>query len=197
VAFYNTKWDTIRWRMFFRIFFSRFVMGRAGRDPEFFRYVEGSVAARILSRTRHALTALATHDNPFLNFILTGSFGAALPYYARKEHFTRIRNNLDRLELCCGTTDTALKKYNTVFDLFNLSDIFEYMDEMVFGEVAESIIAHATPRARLIYWNMLVPRQVSAGFPEKVTTLTALSDELFLQDKAFFYQAFSTDEVRQ
>src|SRR5688572_8451074 len=40
-AFYATEWDTFRWRLLFKIFFSRFVMGRFGRDPAFFRYVEG------------------------------------------------------------------------------------------------------------------------------------------------------------
>src|SRR6185369_9655062 len=57
-AFYNDEWDTWRWQAMFRLFFSRFVMGRMGRDPSFFRYVEGSVAQRILTRGRHALTAL-------------------------------------------------------------------------------------------------------------------------------------------
>ena len=72
--------------MLFRVFFSRFVMGRLGRDPEFFRYVEGSVSDRILSRTRHALTVLPTHANPFLAYILTGNYGDALPRYLRPEY---------------------------------------------------------------------------------------------------------------
>src|SRR5688500_16524343 len=42
VDFYEKRWDTWRWRAMFRLFFSEFVMGRMGRDPEFFRYVEGS-----------------------------------------------------------------------------------------------------------------------------------------------------------
>src|SRR5262245_23235540 len=42
--FYDTQWDTWRWRLLFRIFFSRAVMGRLGRDPEFFRFVEVDVA---------------------------------------------------------------------------------------------------------------------------------------------------------
>src|SRR5206468_922678 len=40
-AFSNRQWDTCRWRLLFRVFFSRFVMGRVGRDPSFFTYVEG------------------------------------------------------------------------------------------------------------------------------------------------------------
>ena len=62
-------------------------MERLGRDPSFFRYVEGSVAQRILSRTRYALTQLNPHDNPYLQWILTGSHPYALPYALREENF--------------------------------------------------------------------------------------------------------------
>ena len=37
--FYARSWNNLRWRLLFRLFFSRFVMGRMGRDPAFFRYV--------------------------------------------------------------------------------------------------------------------------------------------------------------
>ncbi|MCX6865768.1 MAG: DUF3419 family protein, partial [Verrucomicrobia bacterium] len=56
--FYHEIWNNRRWRWIFRVFFSRTVMGALGRDPAFFRYVEGAVAARILQRTRHALAVL-------------------------------------------------------------------------------------------------------------------------------------------
>ena len=39
--FYDKKWNNWRWRLLFKIFFSRYMMGRHGRDPEFFNYVEG------------------------------------------------------------------------------------------------------------------------------------------------------------
>jgi len=56
-VFYENSWNTWRWRLLFQFFFSRFMMGRLGRDPAFFKYVEGSVADRILTRTRHAAPA--------------------------------------------------------------------------------------------------------------------------------------------
>ena len=73
-------------------------MGRLGRDPSFFRYVEGSVADRILARTRHALTKLNPAENPYLQWILTGHHTTALPYALRPENFEAIRANLHRLE---------------------------------------------------------------------------------------------------
>ncbi|MEO5929249.1 MAG: DUF3419 family protein, partial [Candidatus Kapaibacterium sp.] len=107
VEFYRRRWDTRRWRWMFRLFFSRFVMGRMGRDPEFFRYVEGSVAERILGRVKYALTELPAHDNPYMTYILTGGFGNALPFYARLENFAAIRENLGALRLFRGDLSAA------------------------------------------------------------------------------------------
>ena len=64
--FYDERWDTWRWRLLFRLFFSRTAMGRLGRDPEFFRYVDTDVAGAILRRTRHALRELDPADNPYV-----------------------------------------------------------------------------------------------------------------------------------
>src|SRR5690606_14250173 len=49
-AFFESTWHSWRWRLLFRPFFSRLVMGRLGRDPAFFRCVEGSVAEPIAAR---------------------------------------------------------------------------------------------------------------------------------------------------
>lgn len=192
--FYDERWDTWRWRMIFRIFFSRFVMGKLGRDPEFFRYVEGSVAARILDRVRYALTALPVHDNPYVTYILTGNFGDALPFYARRENFETIRENLGALRLFAGGVDDAMREYDRHFHALNLSDIFEYMDESLFADIARRLLDGCAPGARLAYWNMLVPRRISERFPDTTFHLEHLSKELFARDRAFFYQAFIVDQ---
>ncbi|MDA7881530.1 BtaA family protein, partial [Akkermansiaceae bacterium] len=93
-AFYHEKWNTWRWRAIFKIFFSRFVMGRLGRDPAFFDYVSGSVAERILDRARYALVELDPVTNPYLHWILTGNYGDKLPLSLQKESFLKIRTAL-------------------------------------------------------------------------------------------------------
>ena len=195
IAFYEMHWDSCRWRMLFKVFFSRFVLGRSGRDPEFLRYVEGRVADRILERSRFGLTYIPTHDNPYLEYILTGRFERSLPFYAREEHFASIRRNLNCIELVHGTTDDALTAYDAPFDGFNLSDIFEYMDVDLVQRTAGALLKNATGGARLAYWNMLAPRQISRLFPGKMQCLQPLSSDLFRKDRAFFYQAFYVDEV--
>ncbi|MFN0197579.1 MAG: DUF3419 family protein [Planctomycetaceae bacterium] len=195
-SFWDTTWNNRRWRFLFRLFFGRTVMGKLGRDPEFFRYVEGSVADRILERTRYALTMLPTHDNPYLEYIAQGNFARALPRYLRPEHFAAIRDGLDRLTIHQGSIEEAgtLHKSNG-FDGFNLSDIFEYVDvakaEAMYGE----FLSVANPGARLAYWNTLVPRACPEPFRDRIRPLDDLSRELFARDRAFFYCHFQVDEV--
>jgi S-adenosylmethionine-diacylglycerol 3-amino-3-carboxypropyl transferase len=196
-AFYDETWDNRRWRWMFRLFFSRWAMGRLGRDPELFRYVEGSVADRILARARYALAELPTHTNPYLEYILTGRFTAALPRYLRPEHFETIRAGLPRLTLYCGRIEDAAKAHGDGgFDGFNLSDIFEYLDPRSSRDLYANLLDHAQPGARLAYWNMLVPRRRPDDLADRVDPLDDLATELFARDRAFFYQSFILEQVR-
>ena len=197
VSFYAESWNTWRWRLLFKLFFSRELMGRLGRDPEFFRYVEGSVSARILERARYALTELPTDRNPYLHYILTGNFGSALPRYLRPEHYDRVRANLDRLSWFLGPLQQAATMYRDAgFDGFNLSDIFEYLDERMCTEVYDALLLAARPGARFAYWNMLVPRRCPAHLAAAIRSHPKLAEELFAQDLAFFYSAFVLEEKR-
>jgi S-adenosylmethionine-diacylglycerol 3-amino-3-carboxypropyl transferase len=194
--FYRRTWDNLRWRLLFRIFFSRFAMGRLGRDPEFFRYVEGSVAERILGRAEYALTVLPTHANPYLEAILTGNFRRTLPLYLRPERFPELKRNLDQLTLFEGPIEAAAAAHQGAgFDGFNLSDLFEYLDEPTGTALYGRLLETARPGARFAYWNMLVPRRLAAAFPGRVRSLDAEASDLFARDLAFFYSAFVLEEV--
>jgi S-adenosylmethionine-diacylglycerol 3-amino-3-carboxypropyl transferase len=194
--FYERTWNNLRWRWLFKLFFSRRAMGRLGRDPEFFRYVKGSVADRILARTRHALTVLPTHSNPYLDYILTGNFTSALPRYLQPSRFEAVRAGLPRLTLRQGFIQDAGREIRQGgFDGFNLSDIFEYLDPDTSARTYGALLDMANPGARLAYWNMLVPRSCPKVYAGRVTHLAELSQSLFAQDRAFFYSAFVVDEV--
>jgi S-adenosylmethionine-diacylglycerol 3-amino-3-carboxypropyl transferase len=193
--FYDRVWNNWRWRTLFRIFFSRRVMGALGRDPEFFRYVEGSVSERILARTRYALTELEPAKNPYISWILTGRHNQSLPFALREENFERIRRNLDRLEWRRAALED-LAETDGPFDCFNLSDIFEYMSEQNYKEQLMRIVAMARSGARLAYWNMLAPRERPEVLADILDELTDVAASLFARDQAFFYSAFVVEQVR-
>ncbi len=195
-VFYNSTWNTWQWQTLFRIFFSRAVMGRLGRDPAFFRYVEGSVADRILARTRHALTELDPAENPYLQWILTGQHLTALPHALRPDQFDLIRQNLDRLEWRLISLEAFLQaEPDLTFQRFNLSDIFEYMSESNCAALLAQIAGQADRGARLVYWNMLVPRSCPIEYGSQLRSLSDLAATLHQQDKAFFYSRLVIEEV--
>ena len=194
--FYDRRWDTWRWRLLFRIFFSRAVMGRLGRDPEFFRYVETDVAGSILRRTRHALRELDPSDNPYVHWILTGTHGAALPCALRAEHFDTIRSRVDRLEWHCQSVEEYLEGLpDGSIDRFNLSDLFEYVSVDHYHRMLDAMVRRSRRGARLAYWNMLAPRQRPASMADRLRPLDDLAGRLHLADRAFFYSAFRVEEV--
>lgn len=190
--FYAREWDSLRWRFLFRLFFSRAVMGRLGRDPALFDHVSGDGAGPILERTRYALSELPTATNPYLVYIMTGSFRPeALPRYLRPEHRETIRSRLERLSWRLGPAETAPGP----FDGFNLSDIFEYMAPDEHERVYRELVTRARPGARLVYWNMLAPRRRPEALRERVRELEELARELHARDRAWFYQSLRVDEV--
>lgn len=198
--FYHEIWDNRRWRWIFQLFFSRTVMGALGRDPEFFRYVEGSVADRILMRTRHALAVLDPSENPYLHWILTGTHGDVLPEALEEKNFDRIRIALteNRFEVVHGSLEGLLEQHpERRYDAFNLSDIFEYMSEantaVLLGKIADA----SNAGARLAYWNMLAPRSRPDALAARLHSCDAEAERLFAEDRAFFYSRFVVEEVTQ
>lgn len=196
IEFYDTHWSNRRWNMLFHVFFSKTVMGRLGRDPAFFRYVDVPVSERIAARARYAATELDPSENPYLQWILSGTHDTALPHALRPENFERIRDRLDRLEWRQQSLEDFLAEQGaSAVDAFNLSDIFEYISPENTESMLSTIADVASPKARIAYWNMLAPRSRPESLAHRISSLPDVSARLFAQDKAFFYSAFIVEEV--
>ncbi|WP_224825725.1 DUF3419 family protein [Cognatishimia sp. MH4019] len=193
-VFLENRFETWRWNTLLKLFFSRFMMGRMGRDKAFFDHVDGSVSDHVARRIRHAAIDLDPVDNPYLHWILKGDHGNALPMPWREEHFHTIRDRLDRLDIRLGALEAFVESGEKA-DGYNLSDIFEYMSPEIAAQVYESLLKASNPGARLVYWNMMAPRRVPDALLTKVKTLSHLENELKAQDNAFFYSDFVIEEV--
>jgi S-adenosylmethionine-diacylglycerol 3-amino-3-carboxypropyl transferase len=195
-AFYDRRWNTWRWRLLFRLFFSRTVMGRLGRDPEFFRYVDVDVPSSILRRTRHALRELDPSQNPYVHWILTGTHGEALPLALRPEHFDTIRDRVDRIECHLLSVEEFLgRSPGDGIARFNLSDLFEYVSVEHYHRMLEAILRCSQSGGRLAYWNMLAPRRRPEHLAGRLRSLDTLARSLHASDRAFFYSALRLEEV--
>jgi len=193
--FYARHWNNWRWKLLFRIFFSRYLMGKMGRDPQFFNYVKGSVADRILNRTQHALTEIDTAENSYLHWILTGRYDHALPRALRAEYFDPIRDNIHKIEWHLMSIEDFFQcEKELKVDKFNLSDIFEYMSLESYHSLLQSLVKHSSKNARLAYWNMLAPRSRPESMVGQLHPLE-IADQLHKRDNAFFYSRFVVEEV--
>lgn len=193
--FHDDRWNNWRWRLLLKVFFSRFAMGRLGRDPAFFDHVEGSVSDHVARRIVHAAVELDPAQNPYLHWILKGSMGEALPLAWRAETYDLIRARLDRIEVRTASFESLIRE-GVRADGFNLSDIFEYMDEATFAIVYRQVLEAANPAARLVYWNMMASRRVPKGLQDRVVTRADLEARGKAMDKAFFYSDFVVEQVR-
>ncbi len=196
--FYEQEWNNWRWQVLIRLFFSRFVMGRLGRDPRFFDHVDGTIADRLLERGRYALTELDPAENPYLQWILTGRHQSARPLALRKEHFETIRARLDRLVWHQTSLEAFLDEAesNTI-DAFNLSDAFEYVGIGHYRRLLRQCIDVGRPGARLAYWNLFVPRHRPTAFADRLQPRRDRAERLHAQDRAFFYGDFVLEDVIQ
>ncbi len=195
--FYDRTWDTWRWRLLFRLFCGRLVLGRLGRDAEFFRYVDGAVAGPLLARTRHGFTAVAPHANPFMRFLLEGAFGPVLPDYLRLEHHERIRAGLGSLRLCTGPVRDAGRWVPTGgVDAFNLSDVAEYMSPDEHARLLGSLRPLAAPGARFAYWNLFAERRLHDLHGSGLEPRAELAERLHARAGTFFYARLVLEVAR-
>lgn len=191
--FYHKKWNSWRWQMLFKVFFSKTVMGRVGRDPEFLKQVEVPVASFIYEKAATELSSVQAQANYFLYYTLTGTFSEGLPHYVRPENYSLIQKNIDRLVLFEGPAEQALSHYPGITHM-NLSNIFEYMDDGLFRQVTEQLLNRSAPQATFAYWNLMVPRELTQVFPTKIAHDAQRSDRLSEIDKGFFYRKFIIDQ---
>ena len=197
IEFYEKKWNNWRWQFMFKIFFSNYVVGKLGRDPEFFKYAKKNLAVEMAKQLKFATTEQNPSENPYLCYILKGNYKKnLLPYFLREENFYKIKQNIDKIEIVENSVEEYLSEIDFCIDKFNLSDIFEYMSLKNYENLMNIIYENANKNAILAYWNMIVERNSEMiDFNQKYLRLTKIDGELHKKDKTFFYTDFVVEKV--
>ena len=214
IEYYDKYWNNFRWKLMFKLFFSKYVVGKLGRDKEFFRYAEKNISEEMKERSRCALCELNPYENPYINYILTGNYRKdCLPYFLRKENFDKIRKNLHKVEIIQSSVEEYLDKIDYKINKFNLSDIFEYMSAENYSKLMGKIYDNAEDNALLAYWNLIVERnsekldykktdsEIAVTGKEKNVNgkkyerMKELDRKLHEKDMTFFYTDFVVEKV--
>ena len=174
-TFFEHEWNTWRWQLLLRNFFSQAVMGRVGRDPAFFTYIDGDFATHVAAQVRQGLCMLDPATNPYLHWILTGTHGDALPFALRPENFEPIHRNLDRLEWHLLSVEEYVEQCRidgTRVDKFNLSNFFEYMSAANYTVLLQALLTVSTQQATAALLEHACPARSSATTSRCVTATT-------------------------
>ena len=214
IEYYDKYWNNFRWKLMFKLFFSKYIVGKLGRDKEFFRYAEKNISEEMKERSRYALCELNPYENPYINYILTGNYRKdCLPYFLRKENFDKIRKNLHKVEILQSSVEEYLDQIDFKINKFNLSDIFEYMSAENYSKLMEKIYDNAENNTLLAYWNLIVERnsekldykktdsEITVTGKEinvkgkKYERMKELDRKLHEKDMTFFYTDFVVEKV--
>ena len=204
IEYYNSHWNNFRWKLMFKLFFSKYIVGKLGRDKEFFRYAEKNISEEMKERSRYALCELDSYENPYIYYIMTGNYRLdCLPYFLQEENFENIKKNLHKLEIVQNSVEEYLDGIDFKINKFNLSDIFEYMSLENYRRLMKKIYNNADNNAILAYWNLIVERNSSKlesvegeeDIKNNFHRLKELDKKLHEKDKTFFYTDFVVEKV--
>ena len=191
---YHHLWDNRKWRWLVKVFLSKAVMGRFGRDPAFFRYSKvDSVSEVILNQIEHGLTNLPVWTNYYLHYILTGNYSSkdCMPPYLMEKNYSKIKENLMKLTFVTDSVEGYLKKQprGTVSKI-NFSNIFEYMSEKSMSEIFESLVEYCRSDLIVEYRTLVVPRICPRSYEYYFYNDINLGNKLNFIDRSFFYGSY-------
>jgi S-adenosylmethionine-diacylglycerol 3-amino-3-carboxypropyl transferase len=198
--YYRRIWDNRRWRALFTVFFGRAVMARLGRDPAFFQYVDQTkIGATFLERGRWALVETNPLENHFIQYALLGRYPDLErgPLYLRESSFTALRAATENIKIVRSDLESYLDTLSPgALSALYLSDLFEWVSPAHHEAMLRAIARVARPAARMVYWNLLVPR----ARPESLAAQIEVHDDearaLHQRDLAFVYGSFHVESVR-
>jgi S-adenosylmethionine-diacylglycerol 3-amino-3-carboxypropyl transferase len=162
--FFDREWNGFRWRLLFDFFFSRRVMS-FHMDPAHFRLIKNLRFGPVIRKqVDYIMKYSPMWENYFVYWVFTRSYpgGECLPPYLQESNFDAIRSRLDRVTIVTSELETFLTgQQSESISKFNLSNVFDWVDNDVFGALIEEISKVAQPDSRLCYYNLLNRRRVS------------------------------------
>lgn len=190
--FYDEVWNTRRYKMIYSLLFNKHVLARKGLSADYFHFDDGSssFAESFYRRAQNAFRDLPVEGNYFLSLYVTGKYAnpSEIPDYMKEKVFHKIRPNLDKVYIKVGEAQNWLDEMpDESIDCFALSNICELMSEAETERLFTSVYRTAKPGARVIFRNLMIPREVPESLREKILKREDLSEELRMSDRSFVY----------
>jgi S-adenosylmethionine-diacylglycerol 3-amino-3-carboxypropyl transferase len=197
-AYFDQTWNTLQWRLLFKLFANKRVLARRGLTADYFKFDDGSssFAESFLRRARRAMCEIPIESNYFLAQYLLARYRSeeAVPAYLLRENLPIVRARLDRIEIVTSDAQSWLgRQPNSSIDAFSLSNICELMSREETGRLFAEVTRVARAGARVCFRNLMVPRGVPEALEREIELKEELSRDLIAEDRSLVYsrvQAF-------
>ena len=199
---FESTWNSLRWRAFFRVLLNRFVFRRA-YDPSFFAHLERpSFAEHFAQCARHALTELPVRDNYFLHHMLTGQYPVdaadGVPPYLSEDGYDIVAERRDALTLVDGTMTEYLRTLpDASVSAFALSNIGEWLGPDELDELFVEVVRTATPGARLCFRNFVGWTEVPPRFRDSVVEDRERGEAMIRRDRSVVQRRFAVCRINR
>lgn len=196
--FYEKKWNNLRWRLIFNLFFGKKIMKKRGRSKEMFQF-EGNTnsAQKFFRRIENGIKTGNIFENEYFEYILKGNYVNFKPHWLENKNIRKIKEsknyeirNQNIFDFLKQMPDNSISKYN-------LSDIFEALSISDTKKVFEEILRTAKNKARIIFWNNLVYRDIPEIYRNQFILEKKSIQRLEKIDKIFFYEKFYIYEIKK
>jgi S-adenosylmethionine-diacylglycerol 3-amino-3-carboxypropyl transferase len=190
--FYDERWDNKRWQWIFKTMFNKKRLAKKGLVSDYFHFDDGSssFSESFYKRAGHVMKDIPVQSNYFIALYLLGHYldHDNIPEYLKEEHFECLKKNVDRVNPVSEDSKYWLEKQqDNMFDAFALSNICELMDGADTRKLFDEVIRTAKPGARIIFRNLMIPREVPEELRSVIIKDEALSNELQQADRSFVY----------
>jgi S-adenosylmethionine-diacylglycerol 3-amino-3-carboxypropyl transferase len=200
-GYFDNGWNTRRFHLLFKLLFNKRMLAKRGLVADYFHFDDGSksFAESFYNRSKKAFRDIPVRGNYFLSLYLLGKYrnGQEVPAYLKEENFELIKSRLDRIKIITsdaqGWVDSMASK---TIDCFALSNICELMSESDTHKLFTAVCKAAGTGARVIFRNLIIPREVPEELQDKIVKDEALSKLIFNNDRSFVYGKIAAYTIR-
>ena len=190
--YFDQVWNTRRFNYLFKVLFNKRMLANRGLVADYFSFDDGSksFADSFYIRAKKAFRDIPVQGNYFLSLYLLGKFRDVyeVPEYLKEENFKTIKSRIDRIKvITIGAQNWIDTMPDQSIDCFALSNISELMSEQETHALFTGVARTAKDGARIIFRNLMIPREVPEDLQVSIKKDQLLSKKLYQNDRSFVY----------
>lgn len=190
--YFDKVWNTRRFHYLFKLMFNKRMLAKRGLVADYFHFDDGSrsFAESFYKRSRNAFRNIPIKGNYFLSLYLKGKYANDLevPAYLKKENFEIIKSRVDRIKITTADAQSWIDAMpEGSIDCFALSNICELMSISDTNRLFNGVLRTAKDGARIIFRNLMIPREVPDELFPRIQKNDELSKQIFAHDRSFVY----------